>query len=1192
LRRAVKTALGAYLTVIWRLNNGLQIAIIGGELLEKKRNMLVIKSELRKVLFENIIVPLLSTIVFAILVFTTIYIIGSNNDWVKHSDQVLITVEDVEKNFLLAQGKRRDYFLGIEGAKEAYFSQYERVQEKIKNLEKLVSDNPAQFSQLKIVESELKIWNEAILPIFEKATTNPEIALQQFKTSMKRLAAEPFRDSLNELRKVEQGLRENRNKSAENTVWIIMIFLLPALIIVTGITVFRGRKSILKISDLYEKQNVQITKQIDDVSRQNWLQNHEAELVKKASAQLSINDLSQEVLKYCAEHFSVVAGCFYVREDDDAQVFVLTGSIGVDLSKKDESDLHRFVEEEAFHGLSIKTRDIQVLDASKLSQNWTIRSSLLDLTPQKIVSVPLVFANKVYAVIELAFTADLEPNVFTFLKYNLEGIASHTRNQLLLKQMRFLLSQVREKSLELEQQQEELRASNEELEERAQLLRDSQQEIETRNHELEENNILLEEQAENLERQNKMLEESRKILDQSAKDLESANQYKSQFLANMSHELRTPLNSALILSQLLAENKDKNLTPKQIEYAKQINRSGNDLLALINDILDLSKVEAGQLNFEVSQFTTGDLMESLQANFSIFAENKGLDLVVSDSAKVSLQHDRLRLMQVLNNLTSNAIKFTEKGKVTVKIDKKDKDNLIFTVADTGIGIEKNKLNMIFDPFKQADASITRRYGGTGLGLAITKRIVEAVGGAIQVESVLAEGTQFTVLLPLEFSVTEKYQEKPPEKSKVQSDESKNDFANEHAQQGYQFAPDFKDDRDLDLSVGKVLIVEDDHDFSKLLFENVKDEGFHCLVAHSADEAIKLIKEHSIHALLLDVHLPDHSGLFVLENIRKHEATKKIPVFIISAFDNVVLRNGEGVKFTKKPLSKSDLDKIVREIQDFSDVVKGKILIVEDNEHQAAFLKDHLLQFSPLVEIASNGQQAYDLLTKPHDIECVVLDYKLPDYNGKELLQKIYTTNGAPDLPIVITHTAMNLSREDEFDLKKYCKSIIVKGEKSLARITSDISTFLKTAKHKQQTGRNASNGLHDKNQQPIKGVQVLLVDDDVRNIYSLTAFLEEAGAGVTMASNGRDAIEVLKARSEFDLVLMDVMMPMMDGYETIKVIRETLDLKMLPIIALTAKAMQEDRKKCIEAGANDYLTKPVDLHKLVTMIKMWSNRIS
>ncbi len=1147
--------------------------------------MAVIKTELRKVLFENIIVPFLSTIAFAVLVFATVYMIGNRNEWVTHSDQVLITIEDVEKNFLLAQANRREVFLGVPNAKKAYFDQYERLQEKIKNLSQLISHNKQQQMAIENVLTELKIWHNAILPIFSQAENNPRQAIQYFKEAMGKFNSDSFREAVSQLRKEEQNLRAARSESAQNTTGIIVVILLPLLIAITGITVFRGRKSILKISVLYEEQSQRLIQKMEEVSRQNWLQNHEAGMAKSASSLSSLNELGENVLKYCVEHFFAIAGSFYVRQADDSDVFVLLGSVGISQRQSKDGMLNVFSANETFNGLSIKTKTMQKLDVSQATSKWMIRSSVLDVTPHSIVSVPLLFSDEVYAVIELAFPRDIDDEVLYFLRHNLEGIASQTRNQLLLQQTQELLAQLSEKSVELEQQQAELKTSNEELEERAQLLRESQQEVETRNHELEESNVLLEEQAENLERKNWQLEESKKVLNENAKELERANKYKSQFLANMSHELRTPLNSTLILAQLLAENRDANLTSKQVEYAKQIHRSGNDLLALINDILDLSKVESGHLDFEVSTFNTTELLESLQANFSIIAENKGLRFNILDRAHTTISHDRLRLMQVLNNLTSNAIKFTEKGSITVELTNQDSRHITILVHDTGIGIEKENLNLIFDPFRQADASITRKYGGTGLGLSITKKIVESMGGSIKVSSTVDQGTQFEVCLPKDLG-----EMRLPVKAPLTSTVSAADVDRVGDRDA-----NFYDDQDNDQTLPKVLIVEDDKNFAKVLFESVSTEGFSCLVAHSAEEALKFLAGQPLLAILLDIQLPDHSGLFVLENVRRNDATKKVPVFIISAFDSSLLgQNADDlVKVSKKPLTKGDLDKIISEIQDFSHHLKGKILIVEDDPHQAGYLKDHLSAFRTEVDVVDSGKKAYEILVSAHNVDCVILDYKLPDCIGLDLLQRVHATLGAPPIPLVIVHTAMNLSREDEMELKKYCKSIVIKGQKSLARITSDISTFLKSATVKREGtagDKIADTSTDNEYKKSLQDIQVLVVDDDVRNVYSMTAFLEEAGGVVTMASNGQDAIEVLKTKTEFDVVLMDIMMPMMDGYQAIRIIRDNLNFKMLPIIALTAKAMQEDRKKCIEAGANDYLTKPVDLEKLIMMIKMWSNR--
>ena len=730
-----------------------------------------------------------------------------------------------------------------------------------------------------------------------------------------------------------------------------------------------------------------------------------------------------------------------------------------------------------------------------------------------------------------------------------------------------------------------------------------------------------------------------------------STKYKSEFLANMSHELRTPLNSLLILAKLLSDNKDNNLTPKQVEFAQTIHSSGTDLLNLINDILDLSKVEAGKMEVNPTDVPIVDIEAFTRRTFEQVAQQKGLSYTVELKPDVpkAIYTDGQRLQQVLKNLLSNAFKFTEQGGVTLTVRKADKgkrfasrvldqaDTVIaFAVTDTGIGIPKDKQQLVFEAFQQADGTTTRRFGGTGLGLTISRQIAFLLGGEIRVDSTHGGGSTFTLFLPARYVDPEPQR---PESSAARRRDARGDGGGGEGRRpsgsmrslspgastaapspsagdgggwtpsggGTAVAPaqvdddhdvlmsrdslprpdGFDDDRD-DIEPGDrtLLIIENDPSFSKILLEMAREKGFKGLCALDGESGLKLAHAFEPDAITLDIDMPGMDGWAVLDRLKHHPQTRHIPVHIITG----IRERQQGLKsgalaYLEKPVTKEALDESFARISNFIDSSVKRLLVVEDDETQRQSMIELIQHEDVEITAVASAEDALRELTSGH-FDCMVLDLGLKDMNGFELLETVKGNPQMRDLPIII-YTGKDLSQAEETKLRKFAETIIVKDVKSPERLLDETALFLHRVEAKlPEQKRRMLERLHNADA-VFAGKRVLVVDDDVRNIFSLTSMLEDHGMNVSFAENGKDAIALLRERQDFDLVLMDVMMPEMDGYETTRAIREMPTLKSLPIIALTAKAMKGDREKCIAAGASDYITKPVDTEQLLSLMRVW-----
>lgn len=927
------------------------------------------------------------------------------------------------------------------------------------------------------------------------------------------------------------------------------------------------------------------------LARSNWIKENSNLLSENIRGEFTTKEVGEKLLLFLFEKVSSEISTIYVREEYKQELKLLSSF------SCDTNDLKKVISfNEGLIGQVASTKKLLIV--SPLSEmHLKVKTSLGDSSPNHLIIFPLLADGETVGVMELAFFKEPSELVNEFLAQISEIAGNFIRSANHRLKLSELLHQAQQFSEELQAQQEELKVSNEELEQQAKALKATHARLENQQIEMEQTNQQLEEQTQMLENQKNLLDEKNKELSLSKEKLEvkatellKANQYKSEFLANMSHELRTPLNSTLILAKLLSENKPGNLNEEQIKYANIIYSSGNDLLNLINDILDLAKVEAGKMTLHPEVVKIEQVARNLEQVFSPITHDKKIDFELKFDQPIpeEIITDRQRLDQILKNFLSNAIKFTSKGKVTFHIYKIE-DRIAFSIKDTGIGISEDEKEVIFEAFRQADGTTNRKFGGTGLGLSISKELTEILGGEILVDSEKGRGSNFTLILPLEFSGTKTNQKKivkPLLLEQVtslpsQKEKNKDTISDEH-----RFS--FKDDREIISEFKRImLIIEDDETFAKILYELAHEMGFGAIVTSSGDVGMELAKEYIPHAIVLDVRLPDHSGLVVLDHLKMNNKTRHIPVHIISStdFSKSALQMG-AIGYMLKPVKKNELLAAFQNMNAFLEQKAKKVLVIEDDEVQRRHITDLLSDKTVKVEAVENSKDALKLLSES-TYDCMIMDLSLPDMSGYELLSKLSNENSTYSFPPVIVYTARDLTNEEEEKLRLYSGSIIIKGAKSPERLLSEVTLFL----HRVETDlpperqkmlndlRSREKGLEDQ--------RILIVDDDVRNIFALSSALESYGAKIETARNGREALQKLDESQQIDLILMDIMMPEMDGYEAMRKIRNHPNHKEVVIIALTAKAMKDDKDKCLEAGANDYLPKPLEIDKLLSLIRVW-----
>lgn len=774
-----------------------------------------------------------------------------------------------------------------------------------------------------------------------------------------------------------------------------------------------------------------------------------------------------------------------------------------------------------------------------------------------------------------------------------ETIGMALRASLLRAQLVVLLEESQRQGEELQAQQEELRVANEELEEQSRSLLQSQSHLEEQQAELEQSNVQLEERTHELEAQKQALLVAQSQLVRNSNELAATSRYKSEFLANMSHELRTPLNSSLILAKLLVDNKDGTLTEEQVKYARAILSSNNDLLALINDILDLSRIEAGHVELADEVVVTDSVLQRLRETFEPMARQKGLALQIEADALAPSQLvvDSQRLQQILKNLLANAVKFTEHGKVSLHVRAAGQGRIRFEVCDSGIGIAREQLQVIFEAFRQADGSTRRRYGGTGLGLSISRDLAERMGGSIQVDSEPGRGSCFILELPLQGAPASNATDiaAAPVASPVAAAVPAMQVPARAPVAPTTTVPSVADDRGRRQHPGRlILAVEDDATFAEALVALAHELDFDCVVAGTAEEALALAGELRPNGILLDIGLPDVSGLSVLERLKRNPDTRHIPVHVVSATDrSQVARELGAIGFAIKPTTRERLVSAIEQLEQTSQRDVRRLLIVEDDSELRHNLE--LLLGRDQLQIVAVGTLAGALeQLSTVTFDCMVMDLSLPDGSGYDLLEHM-AGNDDVGFPPVIVYTGRALGREEEQRLRRYSKSIIIKGARSPERLLDEVTLFLHSVEASLPTDQQRLLREARRRDTVLDGRTVLLAEDDVRNIFALSSVLEPLGVTLEIARNGQEAVDRLAER-EVDLVLMDIMMPEKDGLAAMREIRAQRHLQDLPIIALTAKAMPDDRERCLQAGANDYIAKPIDVDKLVSLCRVWCSR--
>jgi HAMP domain-containing protein/CheY-like chemotaxis protein len=933
----------------------------------------------------------------------------------------------------------------------------------------------------------------------------------------------------------------------------------------------RGEVAELKDNINTMIDNLRLT--TDRNKEQDWLKTNLARFTGMLQGQRDLATVGRLLLSELAPLVNAQQGVIYRMESDSKPGMVLLSTFA-----DNSEDGHRkqlTVGEGLIGQCAAEKRRMLIIDVP--ASATPVRSGLFQAVPRNIVVLPVLFEDQVKAVIELATLGDFTASQLAFLEQLTSSIGIVLNSIEATMQTENLLEQSQQLATELQTQQRELQQTNEQLGLKAQQLAEQNAEVERKNQEIEQ---------------------ARRALEEKAKELALTSKYKSEFLANMSHELRTPLNSILVLGQQLSENPEGNLTPKQVEFSRTIHGAGTDLLNLISDILDLSKIESGTVSVQAEEVFFTSMLEVVARPFRHEAENRKLtfETHLDPALSPSLVTDAKRVQQVLKNLLSNAFKFTDQGRVRLSVLKpaggwsadhpvlaRAESVIAFEVTDTGIGIPAEKQRIIFEAFQQADAGTSRKYGGTGLGLAISRELASLLGGEIQLKSVAGSGSTFTLYLPqLYVGPTGAI----PISSQVSS------LATSPARVA---TPDrvlerVPDDRDsLQPGDNALLIVEDDVHYARILCDLARDTGFKVLMASSGAEALTLAREFQPTAVSLDVFLPDMLGWTVLNHLKQNPSTRHIPVQMLTLDDDRRHGLSRGAfAFLTKPTDRSSLEAAFSKIREYATPRKKRLLVVEDDPSEQFSIRELLDNDDIEVAIASTGSEALDIV-RQQTFDCVVLDLRLPDMSGFEVLEQLSSQSGSPDLPVVV-FTGRELSLEEDTRLHELARSVVVKDVESPERLLDETSLFLhRVISDLPVEKQKMLDRLHHSDD-ALVGKKVVVVDDDVRNIFALSSVLERRGMTVLSATTGREAIALLESTADVAIVLMDIMMPEMDGYQTMQVIRENSAFRRLPIIALTAKAMKGDREKCLEAGASEYLAKPVNTEQLLSALRMWLHR--
>jgi signal transduction histidine kinase/DNA-binding response OmpR family regulator/CHASE3 domain sensor protein len=1150
---------------------------------------------------RNVTLPLVAGIVSAGAFIAFFVYFLQVMGWVDHTHLVIGRFNELAALQADVEASSRAYLLtGDEANLAPYNVAKAQVDGQIDDLVKLTGDDPTQLEHLKRVRTLQHAYEDFTQQIIDLRRNKADFGALM-GSQLGRQLSERIRAEMGGAKAFEQALLSDRLSSAHATTWAGISSYVLFIVVVFSFIAYAGRRDIRQLSAEFGTALKAQTDAAADLQRQAWVLDGQAKLAQSLVGQQTLATIGRSVLQFLAATLGPVVGAMYVRDEGGRLLRVSTHGFdkGVD-APPDDADA----------GLVAQAaRDGRINHVRGLTGGYfKVASGLGETAPAEIVVAPVTNDGAVNGVIELGFMRPVAPQDLQLLRLVEGAIGASVEAAQYRKRLQDAVAETQSLNEELQVQQEELRTANEELGEQSRVLTESQQHLEHQQAELEATNTQLAEQASVLDRRNEELAQAQKVLEERADELQRASRYKSEFLANMSHELRTPLNSSLILAKLLSENREGNLSPEQLKFAQTIYSAGNDLLNLINDILDLSKVEAGRLELKPQFVSVPRLVESLERTFAPLAQDKrlGFEVHVAPDAPASVVTDNQRVEQILKNLLSNAIKFTEKGQVSVHVEARPGDRVAFAVKDSGIGIPESQHEIIFEAFRQADGTINRRYGGTGLGLSISRELARLLGGTIAVDSAAGRGSTFTLTLPVKWTDVPEQESAPaprgasalatvapPRPAPPPPAPAPAPAPPAPAAAGTGAAPlqasTFKDDRDQVRPGDKgrlLLVVEDDTDFANVLVLLGHERRYRCLVATTAGEALALATTYLPTAILLDVRLPDGSGLSVLQFLKDDPRTRHIPVHIVSGedFSDVALHLG-AVGVAVKPTTREELQRVFQRLEEKSAKKVKRVLVVEDDARQRDSVV-HLIEDED-IEIAAveDGAKALALL-KQTVYDCMIIDLKLPDMDGSELLERM-TTEDICSFPPVIVYTGRNLTREEEARLNRYSRSIIIKGARSPERLLDEVTLFLHTVESQLSQERQSMLRTARNREKVFEGRKVLLVDDDVRNIFALASALEQKGLQVEIGRNGFEALAKLAEVPDIDIVLMDVMMPGMDGLEATRRIRANPKHAQLPVIAVTAKAMKDDQEQCRRAGANDYLAKPIDLDRLFSLMRVW-----
>lgn len=932
---------------------------------------------------------------------------------------------------------------------------------------------------------------------------------------------------------------------------------------------------------------------------QNWLKDGLNRLGVELSGDQTLEQIAEKAISSIGRNIDAGRGVIYLLNEKTEKLHLVSSFA---FTERDTVSNIYAPGEGVVGQVALEKKPILLRTAGR--EDALVATGTHQSKPVNIYTYPILYEDNLLGVIELSTLLPLTEIQQTFLVQTNQPVASSIYSAIQRSKIEQLLinaqtaqheaemktREAQEANVRLEEQSKQIRLQSEQLQQSNSQLEEQQQQLQQQAEELQQSNAMLEEQQQQLMQQteelrqgNEQLRQAKAELDTKALDLEQSNKYKSDFLANMSHELRTPLNSIILLSKMMQKNERGNFTPEDIKRAKVVHSAGEELLRLINDILDISKIEAGKTSLLISEFMVDDLLTDLHHFFIGTAKSKGIELEVRDDLKMAITSDRDKVSQVLRNFISNALKFTKKGSVSVIVGPSGRQDLPvkFTVKDTGIGIAPEKHRLIFEAFQQVDSSISREFGGTGLGLTISQKLTTLLHGEISLESKEGKGSEFSLYLPVVLEP----------KSYEHVEYAKGKAKPKPLQEGQAHLPvpapePFVDDRKTIKAGDKViLVVEDDYTFADIVAMVIHNMQMKVLHAPTAETGLNLVQQYKVNGIVLDLVLPDMNGVDFMRRLKSYKELRHIPVQIISGHEkNPELMRMGALDFLQKPVDQEQIQSAIQGIINFSSKNPKDLLIVEDDEGHRNALID-LIQ-GP--DIRVKGVEAESEAIKELDrgiYDAVIIDLGLSSGNGINICK--YAKDNNIKAPLIV-YTGKQLSADEEKNLKRYADRIIIKTVHSENRLLDELTLFLHQTRRDQPAQVGPETDLAGKVKR-LTGKNVLVVDDDIKNVFVLSTALEEHGAKVADAQNGAEALKLME-ESTPDLVLMDIMMPVMDGYTAIGKIREHPRLKKLPVIALTAKALKEDREKCIAAGADDYLSKPVDYEMLIGLVEAWCQK--